>query len=107
MQTVALGTPGRSTTRLGFGCSSVMESLNRRDSLRMLESAFEAGIRHKNPRHIAANALLADDPALDHAAQRLYSLVQDSLIQAEGASAPAAAPVTTASGPDPSREKAV
>ena len=46
MQTVALGSTARSTTRLGFGCSSIMGALSRRDSLRMLEAAFDAGIRH-------------------------------------------------------------
>ena len=46
MQTIALGTSGRQTTRLGFGCSSLMGSLGRADSLVMLEAAFDAGIRH-------------------------------------------------------------
>jgi aryl-alcohol dehydrogenase-like predicted oxidoreductase len=46
MQTITLGTSGRETTRLGFGCSSVMGSMGRADSLAMLESAFDAGIRH-------------------------------------------------------------
>jgi D-threo-aldose 1-dehydrogenase len=46
MQSVALGETGRSTTRLGFGCSSVMGALGRRDSLAMLEAAFDAGVRH-------------------------------------------------------------
>jgi aryl-alcohol dehydrogenase-like predicted oxidoreductase len=46
MQTITLGTSGRETTRLGFGCSSVMGSMGRADSLAMLEAAFDAGIRH-------------------------------------------------------------
>jgi len=46
METVEIGSSGRRTTRLGFGCSSVMGSQGRSQSLRMLESAFEAGIRH-------------------------------------------------------------
>ncbi len=46
MQMIELADTGRTTSRLGFGCSSVMGALNRRDSLRTLEWAFEAGIRH-------------------------------------------------------------
>ncbi len=46
MQTITLGTSGRTTTRLGFGCSSLMGSLGRRESLGMLEAAFDAGVRH-------------------------------------------------------------
>ena len=46
MQTIALGSSGRETTRLGFGCSSVMGSMNRRESLALLEAAFDAGLRH-------------------------------------------------------------
>lgn len=46
METIPLGTSGRSTTRLGFGCSSIMGALGRRDSLAMLEAAYDAGIRH-------------------------------------------------------------
>jgi D-threo-aldose 1-dehydrogenase len=46
MQTIRLGSSGRETTRLGFGCSSVMGSMNRRESLAMLEAAFDAGLRH-------------------------------------------------------------
>jgi len=46
LDTIALGNTGRSTTRLGFGCSSIMGALGQRDSLRMLEAAFDAGIRH-------------------------------------------------------------
>jgi D-threo-aldose 1-dehydrogenase len=46
MQSIALGETGRTTSRLGFGCSSVLGALNRRDSLAMLEAAFDAGVRH-------------------------------------------------------------
>jgi aryl-alcohol dehydrogenase-like predicted oxidoreductase len=46
MQTIALGSSGRETTRLGFGCSSLMGSMGRKDSLMVLEAAFDAGIRH-------------------------------------------------------------
>jgi D-threo-aldose 1-dehydrogenase len=46
METIALGTTGRTTTRLGFGCSSVMGAMGRKQSLAILESAFDAGIRH-------------------------------------------------------------
>ncbi len=46
MEQIALGQTGRQTTRLGFGCSSLMGALNRRDSLRLLETAYDAGIRH-------------------------------------------------------------
>ena len=46
MDTIPLASTGRSTTRLGFGGSSIMGALGRRDSLAMLEIAFDAGIRH-------------------------------------------------------------
>jgi D-threo-aldose 1-dehydrogenase len=46
MQTITLGSTGRITTRLGFGCSSIMGAINKRQSLSLLESAFDAGIRH-------------------------------------------------------------
>jgi aryl-alcohol dehydrogenase-like predicted oxidoreductase len=46
MEKIELATTGRQTTRLGFGCSSLMGATNRRDSLRLLETAYEAGIRH-------------------------------------------------------------
>ncbi len=46
MQRIALGASGRETTRLGFGCSSLMGSMGRRESLGTLETAFEAGVRH-------------------------------------------------------------
>jgi aryl-alcohol dehydrogenase-like predicted oxidoreductase len=46
MQTIPLAATGRQTTRLGFGCGNLMGAMNRRDSLRLLETAYEAGIRH-------------------------------------------------------------
>jgi D-threo-aldose 1-dehydrogenase len=46
MEQIALGDTGRTTTRLGFGCSSLMGALGRRASLDLLESAYDAGIRH-------------------------------------------------------------
>jgi D-threo-aldose 1-dehydrogenase len=46
MQSIPLGSTGRITSRLGFGCSSIMGALNRRQSLTLLETAFDAGIRH-------------------------------------------------------------
>ena len=46
MQTIALGGSGRETTRLGFGCSSLMGSIGRKESLATLEAAFAAGVRH-------------------------------------------------------------
>ena len=46
MEKIALGESGRSTTRLGFGSSSLMGAMGRRESLAVLEAAFDAGIRH-------------------------------------------------------------
>jgi D-threo-aldose 1-dehydrogenase len=46
MQFIELADTHRSTTRLGFGCSSLMGATGRRESLRLLEAAFDAGIRH-------------------------------------------------------------
>jgi D-threo-aldose 1-dehydrogenase len=46
MQTIPLADTNRQTTRLGFGCGSLMGATNRRDSLKLLDTAFEAGIRH-------------------------------------------------------------
>jgi aryl-alcohol dehydrogenase-like predicted oxidoreductase len=46
MQTVPFADTGRHTPRLGFGCSSLMGATTRRDSLKLLESAYDAGIRH-------------------------------------------------------------
>jgi D-threo-aldose 1-dehydrogenase len=46
MHTIPLADTIHQTTRLGFGCGSLMGATNRRDSLKLLETAFEAGIRH-------------------------------------------------------------
>src|SRR5580698_4297843 len=46
METIDLGTTGRRTTRLGYGCSSVMGAMDGKESLAMLEAAFDAGVRH-------------------------------------------------------------
>ena len=46
MQQITLASTGRETTRLGYGCSSIMGALGRTQSLRMLEAAYDAGIRH-------------------------------------------------------------
>lgn len=46
MNKITLADSGRQTTVLGFGGSSLMGALNRRQSLAMLEAAFDAGIRH-------------------------------------------------------------
>lgn len=46
MDRTELATTGRSTTKLGFGCSGLMGGTSRRESLALLESAFDAGIRH-------------------------------------------------------------
>jgi D-threo-aldose 1-dehydrogenase len=46
METIDLGRTGRRTTRLGFGCSSLMGAMGRKESVAMLEAAFDAGVRH-------------------------------------------------------------
>jgi D-threo-aldose 1-dehydrogenase len=46
MQTISLPDTNRQTTPLGFGCGSIMGATNHRDSLKLLETAYEAGIRH-------------------------------------------------------------
>jgi len=46
MQTLLLADTNRHTTRLGFGCSRTMGAMGRRESLRLLEFAYDAGIRH-------------------------------------------------------------
>jgi diketogulonate reductase-like aldo/keto reductase len=46
METLPLADTTRQTTRLGFGCGSIMGVLGRHDSLKLLESAYDAGIRH-------------------------------------------------------------
>ncbi len=46
MDQITLGTSGRQTTRLGFGCGNLMGATGRSDSLKLLETAYDAGIRH-------------------------------------------------------------
>src|ERR1039457_6717948 len=46
MDRIDLGATGRTTTRLGYGCSSLMGGMGRKESLAALEAAFDAGIRH-------------------------------------------------------------
>jgi D-threo-aldose 1-dehydrogenase len=46
MHNVFLANTNRQTSRLGLGCGSLMGATNRRDSLKLLDFAFEAGIRH-------------------------------------------------------------
>jgi D-threo-aldose 1-dehydrogenase len=46
MEQIVLGDTGRTTSRLGFGCSSLMGAMGRRASLAILEAAYDAGIRH-------------------------------------------------------------
>src|ERR1039457_3206544 len=46
MDRIDLGATGRTTTRLGFGCSSLMGAMGRRESSAMLEAAFDAGLPH-------------------------------------------------------------
>src|ERR1700736_549713 len=46
MERIELSTTGRKTTRLGYGGSSLMGAMSRKESVAMLEAAFDAGIRH-------------------------------------------------------------
>ncbi len=46
MRQIELPNTGRRTSQLGFGCSSLMGATGRKESLRLLEHAFAAGIRH-------------------------------------------------------------
>ena len=46
LETIALPGSGRRTTRVGFGGSGLMGGLSERESLRLLETAFDVGIRH-------------------------------------------------------------
>ncbi len=46
LETIALPGSGRGTTRLGFGGSGLMGGISERESLLLLETAFDAGIRH-------------------------------------------------------------
>ena len=46
LERIALPGSGRETTHLGFGGSGLMGGLSERESLALLETAFDAGIRH-------------------------------------------------------------
>ncbi|MES2390108.1 MAG: aldo/keto reductase [Acidobacteriota bacterium] len=46
MEAIELAWTGRVTTRLGYGCSSLMGAVGRRESLALLEAAWDAGVRH-------------------------------------------------------------
>ncbi len=46
IETISLPGTSRPTTRLGFGGSGLMGGIGERESLRLLEEAFDAGIRH-------------------------------------------------------------
>jgi aryl-alcohol dehydrogenase-like predicted oxidoreductase len=46
LETIELAGSGRVTTRLGFGGSGLMGGTSERESLRLLETAFDAGVRH-------------------------------------------------------------
>lgn len=46
MRRVTLPGSGVTTSALGYGCSSLMARTGRRDSIRLLEEAFDAGITH-------------------------------------------------------------
>ncbi len=46
MRTVTITPQGTTTTQLGFGCSTLMGVMTRQESVRMLDAAFDAGVRH-------------------------------------------------------------
>jgi D-threo-aldose 1-dehydrogenase len=46
LKTIELPGTGRQTTRLGFGGSGLMGGLSEQESLRLLETAYDVGIRH-------------------------------------------------------------
>ena len=46
MRRIEIAGTSRTTTQLGYGCSSLMGGMGRKESLAMLEAAFDAGIRH-------------------------------------------------------------
>lgn len=46
LEPIELAHTGRTTTRLGFGCSGLMGGISERESLRLLHTAYDAGIRH-------------------------------------------------------------
>jgi D-threo-aldose 1-dehydrogenase len=43
---ISLSTTGIQTTRLGYGCANLMGRLSKRESRRILDAAFDSGIRH-------------------------------------------------------------
>lgn len=43
---ISLANTGRTTTQLGFGGSGLMGGISEKESLRLLEAAYDAGIRH-------------------------------------------------------------
>jgi aryl-alcohol dehydrogenase-like predicted oxidoreductase len=43
---IKLGSTGRTTTQLGFGCTALMGAISERASLHLLAAAYDAGIRH-------------------------------------------------------------
>jgi aryl-alcohol dehydrogenase-like predicted oxidoreductase len=45
MNSIPLGTTGLSAPRIGFGCAALLGRTGRKDSLRALEAAWEAGVR--------------------------------------------------------------
>lgn len=46
MEQLNLAGTGRLTSRLGFGCSTLIGSLSRKEALALLDAAWDAGIRH-------------------------------------------------------------
>ena len=46
MESIKLADTGRVTSRLGYGCSTLMGATGRQESLALLEHAFDSGIRH-------------------------------------------------------------
>ena len=46
LSSITLADTGRRTSRLGFGCSGLMGGIGERESLRLLDAAYDAGIRH-------------------------------------------------------------
>jgi len=46
LEPIELPGAGRTTTRLGFGCSGLMGGISEKESLLLLETAYEVGIRH-------------------------------------------------------------
>lgn len=46
LESLQLPDGGRMTTRVGFGCSGLMGGISEKESLLLLDAAYEAGIRH-------------------------------------------------------------